>query len=30
MTAATLALTLTDELPSAIVGGVINAVASSG
>jgi aminopeptidase N len=27
---ATLALTLTDELPSAIVGGVINAVASSG
>jgi aminopeptidase N len=30
MTAATLALTLTDELPSTIVGGVINAVASSG
>jgi aminopeptidase N len=27
---ATLALTLTDELPNAIVGGVINAVASSG
>ena len=30
MTAATLALTLTDELPSNIVGGLINAVASSG